>query len=60
MEKVKVHLSDGSVQTIEGDVTKVIVKDIPTAKEWELKTVNVNGDTEVYDFIGERTSREER
>ncbi len=60
MEKVKVHLTNGTVQTIEGEIEKVTVKDVPVEKEWTLRLINVDGDEEVYEFIGERTSREER
>lgn len=60
MTTVKIKFEDGSTQTIQGDVVEIKHKDLPTTHEWTLKTVNVNGESETIDFIGERSSREER
>tara|TARA_R110002012_G_scaffold97680_1_gene234565 strand:+ start:893 stop:1087 length:195 start_codon:yes stop_codon:yes gene_type:complete len=53
MEKVKVHLTNGTVQTIEGEIEKITYKDIPIDKDAEIKLVDVNDDIESYETYNE-------
>ena len=54
MSVLKIKFSDGTVQTIQGDIVEVKHKEIPTDKEWTLKTVDTEGQSESIDFIGGR------
>ena len=52
MNEVKIRMSDDSVHTIQGEVQKVTVKELGVEQEWTLKTVNINGEIEIYEVDG--------
>jgi len=54
METVKIKMTDGSVQTIQGNIEQVTIKDLEETKEWKLKTVETNGATLVTPHVGGR------
>jgi hypothetical protein len=60
MTTVKIKMTDGTIHNIQGEVEQITVKELDADQVWTLKAKNTNEDVEVYEFIGERTSREER
>lgn len=53
MNTVKIKMTDGSVQTIQGDIEKVTVRDLETGKSMDIKLVDINEQDEVYELYNE-------
>lgn len=60
-QTVKITDLEGNEQIIEVDnLSNLKIDGLELTQEWTLKAKNSNQEVEVYEFIGERTSREER